>query len=145
MDLNVAGRITSARATFLSWTWIPNAEVDEAVYTTNVNTPQAGDRPGLTPVHSGSLWNTYKISSQFRLGAGVNYRGRQTPLTNKNLNAKEFTTLDLMAEYTIDGSTSVRLNINNATDERYADGLYSSFYTPGAARSAQLTLKLQFE
>ena len=145
VDLNVAGRITSAWETFLSWTWIPNAEVDEAVYTTNVNTPQAGDRPGLTPVHSGSLWNTYKISSQFRLGAGVNYRGRQTPLTNKNLNAKEFTTLDLMAEYTIDGSTSVRLNINNATDERYADGLYSSFYTPGAARSAQLTLKLQFE
>lgn len=145
VDLNAAGRITPAWEAFFSWTWIPNAEIDEAVATTNANTPAAGDRPGLTPVHSGSFWNTYKINSQFRLGAGLNYRGRQTPLTNKNLNAKEFTTLDLMAEYSVNALTSIRLNINNVTNERYADGLYSSFYTPGAPLSAQLTLKVLFE
>lgn len=145
VDLSIAGRITPAWETFLSWTWTPNAEIDEAVFTSNANTPQAGDRPGLTPVHSGSLWNTYRISSQLRLGAGLNYRGRQTPLTNKNLNAKEFTTLDLMAEYSMTPMTTLRLNINNVTDERYADGLYSSFYTAGAPLSAQLTLKVLFD
>lgn len=144
LDINIAGRITPAWEAYLSWTWIPNAKIIDAVYNTNANTPQAGDRPGLTPVHSGSLWSTYKIDSQYRVGAGLNYRSRQTPLTNKNLNAKEFTTLDLMAEYTINDMASLKLNINNVTDERYADGLYSSFYTAGAARSAQLTLKLQF-
>lgn len=144
LDVDIAGRITPAWDTFLSWTWIPDARIDNSVAVTG-NTPGVGDRPGLTPVHSASLWTTYRLTADLRLGAGLNYRGRQTPLTNKTLNAKEFTTLDLMAEYLVNDTASVKFNINNVTDERYADGLYTSFYTPGAPLSAQLTLKLQFD
>jgi catecholate siderophore receptor len=145
MDFDIAGRISPMWDTFFSWTWIPKAEIEEAVYTTNANTPQAGDRPGLTPVHSGSLWSTYRITSQWRIGAGLNYRSSQTPLTNKNTYAKAFTTLDLMAEYIVNENVSLKLNINNATNENYADALYSSFYSAGAPFSAQLTMKVQFE
>jgi catecholate siderophore receptor len=144
LDVDVAGRISPAWDAFLSWTWIPDARIDNSVAVTG-NTPGEGDRPGLTPVHSASLWTTYRLTTDLRLGAGLNYRGRQTPLTNKTLNAKEFTTLDLMAEYILNDTASLKLNLNNVTDERYADGLYSGFYTPGAPFSAQLTLKLQFD
>ncbi|MFN4005288.1 MAG: TonB-dependent receptor [Hylemonella sp.] len=144
LDVDIAGRITPAWDAFLSWTWIPDAKIDKSVPVTG-NMPGKDDRPGLTPVHSASLWTTYRLNSQWRVGAGLNYRGRQTPLTNKTIYAKEFTTLDLMAEYQVSDNTSVKLNLNNVTDERYADALYSGFYAPGAPFSAQLTLKVQFE
>ena len=41
-------------------------------------------------------------------------------------------------------TTLVRLNINNLTDKLYADALYRGFYTPGAPRSVQVTLKTLF-
>jgi catecholate siderophore receptor len=49
-----------------------------------------------------------------------------------------------MAEYTFSEATTLRLNITNLTDKLYADALYRGFYTPGAARSVQLTLKTLF-
>ena len=51
----------------------------------------------------------------------------------------------LMAEYMLTALTSLKLNVSNLTNERYADSLYRGFYTPGAAQAIQLTLKVQFE
>lgn len=143
MDLDIAGKVTKDWEAYLSYTWIPKAKIDKSNVTTP-NAPTQGDRPGLTPKHSASLWNTYQVTPQWRIGAGLNHRGSQTPLTNKARKAPDFTTADLMVEYTIDWRMSVRLNVNNVTDELYADSLYTGFYTPGAARNAQLSLKLTF-
>lgn len=143
MDLDIAGKVTKDWEAYLSYTWIPKAKIDKSNVIT-ANTPAQGDRPGLTPKHSASLWNTYQVTPQWRIGAGLNHRGSQTPLTNKARKAPDFTTADLMVEYTIDWRMSVRLNVNNVTDELYADGLYTGFYTPGAARNAQLSFKFTF-
>jgi catecholate siderophore receptor len=142
LDFDIAGRITDKWEAYLSWTWIPDARIDQAVATTNVNTPATGDRPGLTPKHSGSLWNTYQITPQWRAGLGINHRGSQTPITNKNIRADDFTTFDAMAEYTINWRYSLRLNATNLANTNYIDQLYSSFYVAGAPRSVQLTFKV---
>ncbi|CAH0348010.1 TonB-dependent siderophore receptor [Aquabacterium sp. CECT 9606] len=155
LDLDIAGKITKDWEAYLSYTWIPEAKIDKSnvpATTCNANTgvcsannaQQQGDRPGLTPKHSASLWSTYQLNPQWRFGAGLNHRGSQNPEGNRAAKAADFTTADLMVEYTIDWRMSLRLNINNVTDELYADGLYRGFYTPGAARSAQLTLKTTF-
>ena len=85
-------------------------------------------------------------SPSFRpyVGAGLNYRGKQSPEGARQLVAKAFTTIDAMAEYNLSDTTLVRLNINNLTDKLYADALYRGFYTPGAPRSVQVTLKTLF-
>ncbi len=49
-----------------------------------------------------------------------------------------------MAEYSLTDTTLVKLNVTNLTDKLYADALYRGFYTPGAARSLQVTLKTLF-
>jgi catecholate siderophore receptor len=143
VDLDIAGKVTKDWEAYFSYTWIPNAKIDKSNVSTG-NGPRQGDRPGLTPKHSASLWNTYQLTPQWRVGAGLNHRGSQTPATNKLIKASAFTTGDVMVEYTIDWRMSVRLNVNNVTDELYADGLYTGFYTPGAARNAQLSFKFTF-
>lgn len=155
LDLDIAGKVTKSWEAYFSYTWIPDAKIDKSNVSavncnantgvcTPSNTPRQGDRPGLTPKHSASLWNTYQVTPQWRIGAGLNHRGSQTPATSRAVKAPDFTTADLMVEYTIDWRMSVRLNVNNVTDELYADGLYTGFYTPGAARNAQLSLKVTF-
>lgn len=154
VDVDVAGRITPNWEAFLSYTWIPEAKIDKSnvpATTCNAsgvcnpnNAQQQGDRPGLTPKHSASLWTTYRLTPKWRVGGGLNYRGEQNPEGNRTAKAKDFTTLDLMAEYAVNTRYTVKLNVTNATDELYADSLYRGFYIPGAPRTVQLSFKATF-
>ena len=154
VELDIAGRITPTWEAFLSWTWIPIAKIDKSNEPAMVvgrngvlgpnNAQQQGDRPGLTPKHSMSLWTTYRVTPKLRLGGGLNYRGEQNPEGNRSVTADSFVTADLMAEYVFNDKLSLKFNVNNVTDELYADTLYRGFYGPGAPRTAQLTLKAKF-
>ncbi|MBU0590294.1 MAG: TonB-dependent siderophore receptor [Gammaproteobacteria bacterium] len=148
VDVDIAGRISPKWDAFLSWTWIPEARIDVSNVALNAAGTGAqvqGDRPGLTPKHSASLWTTYRLTPKLRIGGGLNYRGEQNPEGARHVTAQAFTTLDVMAEYTINEKTSLKLNITNLTDKLYADSLYRGFYSPGAARSIQMALKLMFD
>jgi catecholate siderophore receptor len=142
MEFNFAGRITPQWEVFYNHTWIPTAKID--VGATTGNAPRQGDRPGLTPKHSGSLWTTYRVMPDLRLGMGLNFRGEQTPLASRAVRAAAFVTADAMAEYTVNDRYTVKLNITNITNHLYADSLYTNAYLPGAPRAVQLTLKAVF-
>ena len=147
MEFNLAGRISPKWEVFFNHTWIPDAKIDRSNVVRAANGGGAqvqGDRPGLTPKHSGSVWSTYAITSKIRAGAGITYRGKQNPEGSRAVYASGFGVVDAMVEYAIDDKTSVKLNVNNLFDKVYADGLYRGFYIPGAARSVQLTLKTRF-
>jgi catecholate siderophore receptor len=103
-----------------------------------------GDRPGLTPRHSASLWSTYVIAPQWRIGGGLNYRGEQNPDGQRIYTAKAFTTVDVMAERTMNDSTLVKFNISNLTNLLYVDQLYRGFYIPGVGRRVEISLKKMF-
>ena len=104
-----------------------------------------GNRSALTPKHSASLWTSYRVMPQLRIGGGLTYRGKQSPEGARHVQADSFTTMDAMAEYSVNDTTSLMLNVTNLTDKLYADSLYRGFYAPGAARSVQLTLKTLFQ
>ena len=147
MEFNLAGRITPKWEVFFNHTWIPSARIDEsnvALAASGGGAQVKGDRPGLTPRHSGSLWTTYVVAPQWRLGVGVNYRGEQNPDGQRSVTAGSFAVMDAMVEYTVNDKTSLKLNVTNLTNKLYADTLYRGFYAPGAARTAQLTLKTRF-
>jgi len=146
-EFNLAGRINPRWEIFFNHTWIPKAEIDESnvVVPANGGGAQAkGDRPGLTPRHSGSLWTTYRVLPKLRLGAGLTYRGEQQPEGNRAVTAPGFAVVDAMAEYTITETWTAKLNVTNLFDRLYADSLYRGFYAPGAPRRLELTLKAMF-
>ncbi|HOB66840.1 TonB-dependent siderophore receptor [Ottowia sp.] len=147
VEFNAAGRITPAWELFWNHTFIPSARIDQSnqVLAAGGGGAQVqGDRPGLTPRHSGSLWTTYRVNPKLRLGLGANYRGSQNPEGNRAVKAAGFVTVDVMAEYTLTEMTTLKLNVSNLTDKLYADTLYRGFYGPGQPRRVQLTLKHLF-
>jgi len=141
MEFNFAGRLSPVWEVFYNHTWIPEAKIDVRSATGNM---KQGDRPGLTPKHSASLWSTYRVAAQWRVGAGLNYRSAQTPLTNATIQTQAFTTLDAMLEHNLSENTLLKLNVSNLTNKLYIDQVYSSFYVPGAPRRVELSLKTLF-
>jgi catecholate siderophore receptor len=139
-ELDMAGKLTPQWEIYGSYMWMPVANIDIGV----AGSEGQGTRPSLTPEHSGTVWNTYQITSQWRVGLGVNFRGEQTPNRNPGWAADSYVTGDLMAEYRINDRFTLKGNISNFTNELYADALYPGHYIPGAGRVAQLTLNARF-
>ncbi|ALK88283.1 TonB-dependent receptor [Limnohabitans sp. 63ED37-2] len=150
LEIDVAGRLTPKWEVFGSFTWMPDAKVSKAApcpatgaCSQGAAGERVGDRPALTPVHSGSAWTTYQVSSQWRVGGGVTFRGRQTP-TRSEFEVRSFVVGDLMAEYTYSDALSFKANVSNVTNKLYADQLYPGHYIPGAGRLTQITASYKF-
>ncbi|PUE57037.1 TonB-dependent siderophore receptor [Limnohabitans sp. Rim8] len=145
LELDFTGRITPRWEAYGSFMWIPDARIDEAYKSpTGSDNERTGARPSLTPRISATLWNTYQINGQWRVGAGLNHRGAQTPNRNPGWEAPAFTTADVMAEYRVDEQLTFKGNVSNLTNKRYADQLYSGHYVPGAGRLVQVTGSYKF-
>jgi catecholate siderophore receptor len=145
-DIDIAGRITPLWDIFVSYTWIPIAEIDVGNSDgTTISGEQVGQRPSLTPRNSGSIWTTYQVLPQLRLGAGITGRSSQTPNRNPpGIVAPSFVSGDLMAEYNFSDRVGFMLNVTNITNRYYADSLYTGHYVPGAPRAVSGTLSVRF-
>jgi catecholate siderophore receptor len=140
LEADITGRITPRWEAYGSLMWMPVAKIDVG----GQGAEAAGARPSMTPRISATFWNTYQISSQWRVGAGVNHRGAQTPNRNPGWEAPAFTTMDVMTEYRYDDHLSFKGNVSNLMNKLYADQLYSGHYVPGAGRLVQMTASYKF-
>jgi catecholate siderophore receptor len=146
VEFDLVGRLTSKWEVFGSYMWMPVARVDEAASTSTTVGNRVGDRPGLSPRHSGTVWSTYQLTPKWRVGGGINFRSKQAPadVTAPAWEAPGFATVDLMAEYLINDQFSLKANVNNVADKYYAEALYRGHYVPGAGRLVQLSLSTRF-
>ena len=140
LELDITGRISSQWEIYGSYMWMPDALIDVG----GSGAEAAGSRPSLTPVHSGTVWATYQVNSQWRVGGGLNFRSEQTPNRNPGWTVPGYVTADLMAEYRINERYQIKTNLTNVGDLLYADALYSGHYVPGAGRTLQATLTAKF-
>ena len=145
VELDVAGRITAGWEVYVSYAWIPSAKVDKAAPNGTLTGEQVGDRPSLTPRHSGTIFTTYQLTPAIRLGGGLNARSSQTPNRNPaGIVAPSYVTGDLLAEYTFSQQVAFKLNVINVTDKLYADSLYTAHYVPGQPRTVYLSMTARF-
>ncbi|WP_332747222.1 TonB-dependent receptor [Hydrogenophaga sp.] len=150
-EADIAGRLSPIWEVYGSYMWIPVAHVDKAApcpasgaCTQNTPGERVGDRPSLTPEHSGTVWSTWQLTPRFRFGAGLNFRGKQKP-TRSEFHVPSYVTADLMAEYRFDFENLIlKANLTNVTNKLYADQLYPGHYIPGAGRTLQVTASLKF-
>ncbi|MCE4538578.1 TonB-dependent siderophore receptor [Pelomonas sp. P7] len=141
LDVDITGRITPDWEVFGTFTWMPVAKIDVAAE----GAEGQGARPSLTPRYSGSLWTTYKLNPQWRVGGGFNARSGQQPNRNPGFYAPKFVVANLMAEYTVlEDELLFRLNVDNVTNKLYADTLYTGHYVPGKGRIVALTGTYKF-
>jgi catecholate siderophore receptor len=142
-EIDTTGRLTDKWEVYGSYMWMPTAVIDVAAPTAQPGERQ-GERPSLTPEHSGTVWTTYQVTPQWRVGTGINFRSEQAPNRNPGWLAPGFATLDLMSEYKFDERYTVKANLTNVANKLYADSLYTGHYVPGAGRMAQVTLNVKF-
>jgi catecholate siderophore receptor len=142
-EIDVTGRLTNEWEVYGSYMWMPSANIDVAAPTARAG-EQEGERPSLTPVHTGTVWSTYQLTRQFRFGAGVNFRSEQAPNRNPGWLAPSYATVDVMGEYKFNDRYTLKANVSNIANELYADSLYTGHYIPGSGRNAQLTLNVKF-
>ncbi|MBK1685855.1 TonB-dependent siderophore receptor [Rhodoferax fermentans] len=139
-EIDIAGRLTPQWEIYASYMWMPVAKIDVGV----AGSEGQGTRPSNTPYHSGSFWNTYQLNAQWRVGAGINFRGRQTPIRNPGWEVPSWVTADVMAEYKMNEKVTLKASVSNITNKLYADQLYSGHYIPGAGRLVQVTGSFKF-
>ncbi len=146
IEVDLTGRINKQWEIYGSYMWMPEAVVDIAASTSSTVGNRTGDRPGLSPVHSGTVWSTYQYTPKFRFGGGINFRSAQAPAdtTAPSWEAPGFATVDLMAEYLINDRYSVKANLNNVGNVLYADSLYRGHYVPGTGRLLYVGLNAKF-
>ncbi len=140
LEADITGRLSPRWEVFGSFMWMPVAKIDVG----GQGAEAAGSRPSLTPRVSATLWNTYQVNGQWRVGAGLNHRGAQTPNRNPGWEAPAFTTADVMAEFRYDEQLTFKGNVSNLTNKLYADQLYSGHYLPGAGRLVQMMGSYKF-
>ncbi|HSV35392.1 MAG TPA: TonB-dependent siderophore receptor [Ramlibacter sp.] len=152
-EADITGRLNPRWEIYASYMWMPVARVDEAapcpasggcLQGTVGN--RVGDRPGLSPKHSGTAWTTYQVTPQWRVGGGLNFRSKQAPadVTAPAWEAPGFVTADLMAEYMINQQFTVKANLANVANKLYGESLYRGHYIPGAGRTLQVALSTRF-
>ncbi|MBK8073624.1 MAG: TonB-dependent siderophore receptor [Ramlibacter sp.] len=146
-EADITGRLTPKWEIYGSYMYLPIAKIDiGSVCPAPPANPGecTGTRPSLTPKHSGTIWSTYQLTPQWRVGGGINFRSSQTPNRNPGFEVPGYFTGDLMAEFRVNDQFTLKANLTNVTNRLYADQLYSGHYIPGAGRVFQLTGSLSF-
>ena len=136
-ELGATGKITKKWDVIASYTWL-DSEIRES------NVPaEVGNRLVNVPVHSGSLWTTYKLPVGVEVGGGVRYVGER--FTNV-LNARKvaaYVAADATIGYDFARDFTLRLNAFNLLDKRFADQISGGHFVPGPGRSLLATLSIR--
>ncbi|MEZ9687169.1 TonB-dependent receptor [Vibrio atlanticus] len=83
-----------------------------------------GKKPNDVSDHLFSLWSTYQLYENWRLGGGVKYVGDRYAGNNEAVALGDYTTVDLMAAYTT-GRHKIQANAYNVLGEKYILGATS--------------------
>ncbi|WP_156939040.1 TonB-dependent receptor [Deefgea rivuli] len=104
---------------------------------------QEGNRPDNAPTYTGNLWSTYQITSNWKIGGGMNAISKRYTNLDNIVYLPSYVRWDAMAEWS-HRDVSIQLNVLNLFDEDHFEGLYQGFAVPGTTRTARVTAAYKF-
>lgn len=109
------------------------------------NAATDGNRITLLPEWSGSLWTTYGIRS-FTFGGGLRFTDEVFVNTANTIVVPAYHLIDALASYTVNRHLTIRMNLNNLTDEVYVRNVNNNGgrYNPGFRRSVLINTQVGF-
>ncbi|MES2364222.1 MAG: TonB-dependent receptor [Pseudomonadota bacterium] len=146
LEFEVAGRINPRWDVFAGIVFM-HGVIDKAGSAAAAQAT-VGLNPGLTPNMQANLWSTYKLDDKWRIGGGLTHVSANGPssanaaaLANR---APAYTKYDALLEYRINEGNTVKLNVDNLTNQVYYSSLYQGWPTPAALRTVRMTLTSKF-
>jgi catecholate siderophore receptor len=94
-----------------------------------------------TPNNAFSLWTTYDVNDKWTVGGGAFYVDSVFGNATNTTAVPSYWRFDAMTSYKITANILMQLNIYNITNEYYFAQVYNNWATPGAGRSAALTVR----
>jgi len=153
IELGAIGQITRHWAVSAGYT-VMDTHADGGIVS-SATTPSAPATNGsntlaYTPKSSFTAWSTWRLPHHVTLGTGARYSGKMQRGHDGAVGTPAFTeaywVFDAMASYDVTRHTSLQLNVYNLFDKNYVAAINKSGYryTPGAPRSAMLTLNIRY-
>jgi catecholate siderophore receptor len=139
-ELGVAGHLTSKWQVFGGYTY----QTSEIVKT--FTAANKGNALASTPKHTVSLWSTYELPWNLKVGGGVQYVADRY-WSDANLGKiPNYAVFDAMAAYALRPGVELQVNIYNLTDKFYIERVHAGggHAVPGAGRTALLTTNVKF-
>lgn len=137
--IGLLGRVTDRWELLWNIGWLDSEQRSQ-------NSATNGRRLVLTPEWSGSLWSTYRAPGRVTVGGGIRHTGAVWVNTANTIRTPGYRVADALVEYAVNAHLSLRLNVNNLTDEVYVRSVNNNGgrYNPGPTRSALLTSQIAF-
>ena len=105
-----------------------------------------GGEPREIPDHTAHIWANYQVNNNFGLGIGITRQGESNIKNdNSSLVLPEYTRYDAAAYYYMSDNTTIRLNVENWTDELYFPHSHSTHQASvGEDINARLSITRSF-
>jgi catecholate siderophore receptor len=128
------------------------AYLDATLRSSNFYPAAIGARLANVPRHTLSFWQTYRLPSYFRIGAGGSFVGARTssstapfdPTTGLVKQAPGYWVFNAMVERPITEHATLHANVYNLADRYYYDQLHPAHIVLGPARSALIGIRFRF-
>ena len=148
-ELGLQGDVTPAWQIYGGYAWM-NARVAQPFNSnttaTTASLVPAGNKVGLVPEHTLSIWNKFELGNRWATGAGLIYHGAAYTSFLNSVKLPAFARADAALYYTFaGGKTRLSLNVENVFNKKYwptVDG--DNNISVGAPVNARLTLSMKF-
>jgi catecholate siderophore receptor len=138
-SIGALGRVTPRWQVLANLGYLDSRQISQ-------NPANNGRRLTLTPEWSGSLWTTYEFPARFTIGGGLRYMDEVFVNAANTIRVPRYSLVDAMVEYDVNTHLSLRLNVNNVTNERYIKNVNNNGgrFNPGLPRAATITSSVRF-
>ena len=132
-ELGASGKLTRKWQVFASYTYLDGEVIDGGA--PNLGTTASpkyvpgaydGNRTPSTPRNSFSFWTTYQLPHDLTIGGGANYVDSRYGNTANTIEVPGYWRYDAMAAYRLSKQVDLQLNVQNLTDKRYFDQVYTN-------------------
>ena len=104
-----------------------------------------GNRVGLVPYNTFSLWNNYQFLPKMGVAVGLIYRSEMFATIDNSVTLPGYTRADAALYYSLTSSLRLQLNAENLFDKEYwANADSNTNLSPGSPRAFRLGLTAKF-
>jgi len=139
VELGASGLLTENWGIYGGYAYMESEILDSA------NATEEGSALSRVPENSFNIWTTYRLPFGLTLGAGAQFMDEvDRSTTTQNQIVPSYWIYNAMASYEVNKNLTLRLNVNNLTNEAYVDRVGGGHYIPGPTRSFVLTAIFAF-
>jgi len=138
-EFTYTGKITSKWKVYGGYTYMES----ELVKTTAA--ADEGNHMPNTPRNSFNLWSTYELIPKLTVGGGATFVDSRFGNEANSVEVPSYWRYDAMASYALTKNVDLQLNLQNLTDKRFYDQVFTTHYAHMAAgRTALMSANFHF-